>query len=528
MRNSTLRARRTARFLIALSTSLTALSAAAFTVSTTNDSGAGSLRQAILDANAASVSCATQSIDFAIPGTGVKTIRPTSALPDITTPITLNGYSQTGAQQNTQYDGDNAVLTIELDGSLAGSSNGLTLRPVKAGTCGANGSIIEGLVIDRFALAGVEMSSMPCTGNQCYPVGAYVIGSFIGTDPTGSVAKGNGIGLHFGFNSDASVVGEKVLFGNTQTPAPGLRNIISGNLSDGVRMDSTDITMPSQEHSIRGNYIGVDATGTHALGNGRYGIFGDAGSTTDQIEDNIIAAHPADGVRIMDGTTIRVASNAIGAGVNGAALGNGGDGIHVGTGVIGVTVTYGYPSLSSQGIASVANNTGAGLYVEGATTTVDVSAGSFGDNGGLGIDLAPRGPNANDTGDADTGPNELVNAPVLTSAVITDGASPPTTVSGTLDTNASSSNGVDFYISASCDPSGYGEGGAYVGSANNLTADASGHVAFSKAVYASQGMAVTALTRRFSDTPPPQTTIVSEFSNCIVVGDPIFSNGFDQ
>ena len=54
----------------------------AFLVSNTGDSGPGSLRQAIVDSNAATG--ATNTIDFKIPGQGVQTIAPASPLPAIT------------------------------------------------------------------------------------------------------------------------------------------------------------------------------------------------------------------------------------------------------------------------------------------------------------------------------------------------------------------------------------------------------------------------------------------------------------
>ena len=53
-----------------------------FLVTSTGDSGPGSLRQAILDSNADTAGANT--IDFAIPGEGVQTIAPLSALPAIT------------------------------------------------------------------------------------------------------------------------------------------------------------------------------------------------------------------------------------------------------------------------------------------------------------------------------------------------------------------------------------------------------------------------------------------------------------
>ncbi len=89
-------------------------------VTNTSDSGPGSLRQAILNANA---NPGVDTIDFAIPGTGVHTISPASALPTITDPVVIDGYTQPGASPNTLANGDNAVLLIELDGSNAGAGS---------------------------------------------------------------------------------------------------------------------------------------------------------------------------------------------------------------------------------------------------------------------------------------------------------------------------------------------------------------------------------------------------------------------
>ena len=67
------------------------IDAASFTVTNTNDSGAGSLRQAIIDANA---NAGTDTIDFNIPGVGPHTIQPTSTLPTITDPVAIDGASK--------------------------------------------------------------------------------------------------------------------------------------------------------------------------------------------------------------------------------------------------------------------------------------------------------------------------------------------------------------------------------------------------------------------------------------------------
>src|SRR5665213_2287327 len=78
-----------------------------FVVTTTADTGAGSLRQAILDANTGGSAAA---INFNIPGTGPFIIKPATNFPNITVPITIDGYTEPGASANTLAAGDNAVL----------------------------------------------------------------------------------------------------------------------------------------------------------------------------------------------------------------------------------------------------------------------------------------------------------------------------------------------------------------------------------------------------------------------------------
>ena len=105
------------------------LVAGTFTVTNTADSGAGSLRQAITDANAL---VGADTINFNIPGAGVHTISPASALPAITSPVTIDGYTQPGTVQNTSAAGFNGILLIELDGTNAGV--GVSALTITAGT----------------------------------------------------------------------------------------------------------------------------------------------------------------------------------------------------------------------------------------------------------------------------------------------------------------------------------------------------------------------------------------------------------
>lgn len=102
-----------------------ARAAATFTVTNTNDSGAGSLRQAILGANATP---GADAIRFAIPGSGVKIISPASTLPTITEAVTVDGYTQRPcssnpapcSRPNTLAQGTNAKLLVVLDLASAG------------------------------------------------------------------------------------------------------------------------------------------------------------------------------------------------------------------------------------------------------------------------------------------------------------------------------------------------------------------------------------------------------------------------
>src|SRR5262249_32018155 len=110
----------------------------------TNDSGPGSLRQAILYSDA-SVGF-LDTISFAIPGGGVHTITPASVLPTITDAVILDGTTQSG------YAGS---PLIEIDGSQIPnpvfSTNGLVVS--------AAGSVIKGLDIHGFYNADVYLNS---------------------------------------------------------------------------------------------------------------------------------------------------------------------------------------------------------------------------------------------------------------------------------------------------------------------------------------------------------------------------------
>ena len=225
-----------------------------FTVNSTADPGTGgcnatqcTLREAINAANANNNPTEKDRINFNISGTGVHTISPTSPLPQITEPVIINGYSQPGSSANTLAKGTNAVLTIELDGTTAGSAaDGLSI--------GAKGTVVKGLVINSFAVSAIRLFGAAEAN------GTKIQGNFIGTNPSGTTAQGN--------NSDgiAMTGNSNVVVGGT---LPSMRNLISGNRLAGVVLFNFETGI---NNKVLGNLIGTDKNGSGNLGNGHSGV----------------------------------------------------------------------------------------------------------------------------------------------------------------------------------------------------------------------------------------------------------------
>jgi hypothetical protein len=537
------------------------LRAVQFTVINTNDSGAGSLRQAILDANAA---MGPDNIVFAIPSGGVQTISPTSPLPVVTDPVTIDGYTQPGASPNTLPIGNNAVLLIELNGTSAGAGDFLSIS-------GGN-SVIRGLVINR---------GQGNSGLRLFTAGGNtVIGNFIGTDPAGTVPMGNDCaGLRV--DSPSNIIG---------TPAPADRNVISGTFGCSI-----DLVIAGSSQLVQNNYIGTNAAGTQNMG-GSVGIDISAGAVGVTIGapaggGNVISGH-GEAIRIRNpGTSANVANNLIGTNAAGTAAipnveaimissanncvigglgpglgnvisGNTGVGIvvdnssgtiislnRIGTLADGVTPlpngSHGIeilnasssnfigalPALNLESLRSasdrlsrqggafgpntIAFNGGDGIFIgPTAGTGNGVLQNSIFSNGGLGIDLGPDGVTANDPQDPDTGPNNLQNFPVITS--VTPGAG-SVTIQGTLNSLPSTSFEILFFNSPACDPSGNGEGQTFLGT-QGVTTDASGNAAFNVVLPVSvPGGSVITATGLFIVGGKGFLAESSEFSACFLV-----------
>jgi uncharacterized repeat protein (TIGR01451 family) len=332
--------------------------------------GIVTLREAITAANTNAASgdapagdAGLDTIAFNIPGAGVQTIRPGFPdLPEITDAVMIDGFTQPGASPNLNpiTAGSNAVLLIELTPQdpisfittglriSAGNSTvrGLAINRFQTGLIlqAGGGNTIAGNYLgtdptgttalgnatdldvrspdntiggtapaDRNLIAGASAMGIRVNSihNPGRASGAVIQGNFIGTDATGARALPNLEGLRVEGELNASIGGT----------APGARNLISGNTSDGIGLVTASGTV------IQGNFIGTDVTGATKLGNGAYGVREDAGRNntiggTGAGAGNVISGNGS-GLSIDRTTGDRVQGNFIGTDFNGMiALGN--------------------------------------------------------------------------------------------------------------------------------------------------------------------------------------------------------------
>jgi hypothetical protein len=291
-----------------------------FTVTKTSDSGAGSLRQAITSVNA---TAGTHSIVFNIPGSGVRTISVTSALPAITVPVVIDGTTQPG------FSG---TPLIELNGS--GLPIGTTGLVISAGSC-----TVRGLVINRFRGTAIRIDT----------VGGNIIeGNYIGTNASGSSAQNNfGEGINISGSAGNNIIG-----GTTAAQ----RNVISGNFNYGIYISTNGNT-------VQGNYIGLNAAGTAAIANGSHNIY--VGGSNNIIggtasgAGNVVSASGRDGLYLSAGSANVVQGNYFGTDATGTtALANANCGIEIWG---SSRNTIGGTSASARNVIS--GNTGQGILI---------------------------------------------------------------------------------------------------------------------------------------------------------------------
>jgi hypothetical protein len=474
-------------------------------VTTTADAGPGSLRQALLDANA---SYSPDSVVFAIPGSGPFTITPQSPLPAISDPLILDGSTQVGCPSYPCIKIDGSLLTSPITNGIVLHTSGSTIRGLFITKFNGFGVLLEGgastnviggsgnarNVLSGNGVAGIRIEGYTTTGNT-------VAGNYIGTNSAGTAALGNGnSGIWLGDGTSGNTIG-----GTTAAA----RNVISGNTNYGVRLQGTT------GNAVRGNFIGTNAAGTAAVANPAAGVLLVSESATNQTANNIVGGPATNARNVISGNGDGVSI------VEDGANGNTVQGNLIGTAANATTplpnTRRGVAIQSSASNNTIVGNTIAnsgqdGIGIGTLSTGNALSANLIKASGGQGIDLGLNGVSPNDPGDVDSGPNRLQNTPVLATATV----EPSTiSISGTLSSTASSTFSLQFFSNATCDPSGFGEGEVYLGSSATST-NASGSASFgvTLARVVAPGSQITA-------TATDSTGNTSEFARCVLATPPI-------
>ncbi|NIR50069.1 PKD domain-containing protein [candidate division KSB1 bacterium] len=447
--------------------------------------GVVSLREAVTAANNTP---GDQAIEFRIPTTDPGFNGSTFVIQIQSTPplivgddrTTIDGTTQTNFTGDTNPNGSEIFLTTTPP--LA-NINGLTFNSDDNAVKG-----IGGFLQFRY---GIELNGNNNVVTACHDLdglsaGVHINGSnnTIGGTSSGDMntitSSGNGVWMRAGASNN--VVLGNVIFGNHNSgvdieagasgnivggTAAGARNIIinNGHLDSERHPVGTQVTLDGDNNVVQGNYLGVDATGTSdQSGSARAGLdlsgsFNIVGGT-EPGAGNIVSGHGFTnrgrraGIWIDGGSNNSIQGNLIGTDVTGTSA------IANETAIlIDVFVSTNIPNTVTISQNTIAFSLEEGISIAGFgssnPTAIQISANSIFSNGKLGIDLGDDGVTANDPGDGDTGPNELQNFPVITSA--TDNGT-STGVNGTIDTPNPTTVTIELFSNISADTSGFGEG----------------------------------------------------------------------
>jgi hypothetical protein len=496
-----------------------------------NDNGQVTLRAAIesIDAGADVNSAVTahrvgsylggnpspDEIAFDIPGSGVQTIDLTSALPSISKPIFIDGYTQPGASANTDStaQGLDSVLLIQIDAASAGYlGNGVV-------DLAAGDSTVRGLVINQAQGPDVELDG---DGHN------LIEGDFLGTSASGtqvfppnSSTGGTLDGIYLKSSVSNTIGGT----------AAADRNLISGNGANGIEvplyLDTGNL--------IEGNLIGTDITGTKALGNGISGVdmYGGNGSNSTvggaaAGAGNVISGNPV-GVEVAGPYVIQ--GNSIGTDPSGTLnVGNSNVGVLVSANGSGAQIIGNTIAFNGNGAPG---GEGAGVQIDSGDTNGNgnlVSQNSIFSNVGIGIELGAEGAAPNQPPPT-AGPNNSQNYPILNSATATGGG---TEIQGTLTSVAGDTFRLEFFANAARDettfsdiqsvpPGEFSEGQTYIG-ALDVPVGASGNATFTARLPAlpTGEPFVTATATDITNTGSGPANNTSEFSPVVPLGGASF------
>lgn len=502
------------------------------------------------------------------PGTGTWLITPQGTeYPVITAPVTIDGRTQPGFVDAPVIELSGEALSEDRVGLLLSAPNvvvrGLIVSAWSAfrdggqSFCGcgitlsgSDNSIIEGNYVGTDATGlqakpngqnGVAVitgsnnliggttaqARNVVSGNRDQFFFEVGVGTFISSGTTNNTFAGNFIGLdRTGYNALPNLHGVLLNSGDNVVGGtdPGAGNVVAGNAGDMISIFESSV--PADGNQVLRNFVGTDVAGVGTFNEGfGYGVASsDADGTTigSPGNGNLISGNDY-GVFIhfdvhRSTSGHKVQGNKIGVDALGRPLGNGAPGVrldNVFDATIGGTAN-GEPNV-------IANNSGPGVVVNFVSTCGGCTTGTLRSNqnrilanqifanSGSGIDLGSAafgdGTTANDAGDADTGANDLLNWPVLTSA--TSGAMTSTVNAQALTQGPASGQPyrLQFFASPTCDTvGGNGEGQIFLGEASR-SADGNA-ISVNLSVPIPNGYAVTG-------TATDALGNTSEFSNCV-------------
>jgi hypothetical protein len=325
-----------------------------FTVLTLLDSGAGSLRQAILSANSHP---GADVINFSVAGT----IQLTSgALPTITRNVDIDGttapgfagtpvieidYNHFGGLQFNAGAGGSELQSLDLVNAagagvtinggggilLVGNYIGLGIDGATVDGNGGNGIQLIGSIGNIIGGSSAQEANVISSNGACgiFLSGSshnQIVGNFIGTDATGTLGRGNaGSGIVVTAGSAQNVIGGTATGGNDPTNGVFVRppdgNVISANNADGVLISNAAML-----NTLSGNFIGTDVTGDVALGNTLDGVailnangnalLGCTLTTDPFVFYNVIDASGGNGLRVTNSNNTTIQGNFFGLGAN--------------------------------------------------------------------------------------------------------------------------------------------------------------------------------------------------------------------
>lgn len=491
------------------------LNTASLFVSTLADSGPGSLRQALLDANALPAATAS-SIAFNIPHACPALIALNSNLPAINRQVVIDGYTQPGSIPNGSADAFDATICVGLTSAAGTLTRGFAVP--------ADADPNASLTLRGFGIGGFGQGVVLLGGHN-HVIAGNVFGGSLGL--IGLPANGlSGITIGVAANGSLIVGGQSVADRNV------IANTQANSLGNGINVQS-DVSSSPDRCQILGNLIGLDVDGLTNLPNNRGIVLAGSGCA---VVDNRIAANVGDAIWINGGNQNLVQRNIIGLAIDGAPRLSSGVGIRIEgndntigpapVGDVGGNYTFLANTVTDMAQGGVSVESGVRNSVRGNAIYGNGAGGP-----GLDIDLGAAGPLANDQYDTDGGANTLMNFPVVTGLFVL-GVAPapvadvPAVLTATLQPNVPGNYRIDAYESIGCDGA-RGHAERFLGSHLVTMPAGATMVTFAQSIV----LSTLSQTRYIALTATDSQNDTSEIGTCFQVSaaiyDGIFKNGFN-